>query len=36
MGRKTKKSLSAAASAEIKANFDLGKFKSKKGLDKNI
>jgi hypothetical protein len=36
MGRKNKKSLSAAASAEIKANFDLGKFKSKKGLDKNI
>ena len=36
MKRKNKKSLTAAVSAEIKANFDLGKFKSKKGLDKNI
>ena len=35
MARKSK-SLSAAVSAEIKANFDLNKFKSKKGLDKNI
>ena len=35
MARK-KKSLSAAVSAEIQANFDLNKFKSKKGLDKNI
>jgi len=35
MPRKSK-SLSAAVSAEIKANFDLSKFKSKKGLDKNI
>ena len=33
---KKNKSLSAAVSAEIKANFDLSKFKSKKGLDKNI
>lgn len=35
MPRKSK-SLSAAVSAEIKSNFDLSKFKSKKGLDKNI
>jgi hypothetical protein len=35
MPRKSK-SLSAAVSAEIKANFDLSKFKNKKGLDKNI
>ena len=33
---KRSKSLSAAVSAEIKANFDLDKFKSKKGLDKNV
>jgi len=36
MARKKKSSLSAAVSAEIKSNFDLNKFKSKKGLDKNI
>ena len=36
MARKKKSSLSAAVSAEIKSNFDLSKFKSKKGLDKNI
>ena len=35
MPRKSK-SLSAAVFAEIKANFDLSKFKNKKGLDKNI
>ena len=35
MARK-KKSLSSAVSAEIKSKFDLGKFKEKKGLDKNI
>lgn len=33
---KRSKSLSAAVSAEIKSNFDLNKFKSKKGLDKNV
>jgi len=36
MARKRKSSLSAAVSAEIKENFDLSKFKNKKGLDKNI
>ena len=36
MARKKNASLSAAVSAEIKSNFDLSKFKNKKGLDKNI
>ena len=34
-GRKAK-SLSEAVSAEVKSNFDLNKFKNKKGLDKNV
>ena len=33
---KVSKSLSAAVSAEIKSKFDLNKFKSSKGLDKNV
>ena len=33
---KKKASLSEAVSAEIQSNFDLNKFKTKKGLDKNI
>ena len=36
MAKKVSKSLSAAVSAEIKSKFDLNKFKSTKGLDKNI
>jgi sucrose-6-phosphate hydrolase SacC (GH32 family) len=36
MAKKKNISLSAAVSAEIKSNFDLSKFKTKKGLDKNI
>ena len=36
MARKASKSLSAAVSAEIKSKFDLNKFKSSKGLDKNV
>jgi hypothetical protein len=36
MARKKNASLSAAVSAEIKNNFDINKFKSKKGLDRNI
>jgi len=36
MARKPSKSLSAAVSAEIKSKFDLNKFKSSKGLDKNV
>jgi hypothetical protein len=36
MAKKRNTSLSAAVSAEIKSNFDLGKFKTKKGLDKNV
>ena len=36
MARKKNASLSAAVSAEIKSKFDLSKFKSKKGLDKNV
>ena len=35
-GRKATTSLSAAVSAEIKSNFDLDKFKSKKGLLGNV
>jgi hypothetical protein len=33
---KSKKSLSLAVSEEIKSKFDLDKFKTKKGLDKNV
>lgn len=36
MAKKRNASLSAAVSAEIKSNFDLSKFKTKKGLDKNV
>ncbi len=36
MAKKRNASLSAAVSAEIKSNFDLNKFKTKKGLDKNV
>ena len=36
MAKKVSKSLSAAVSAEIKAKFDLNKFKSSKGLNKNV
>ena len=36
MAKKISKSLSAAVSAEIKSKFDLNKFKSSKGLDRNI
>jgi hypothetical protein len=36
MAKKRDISLSAAVSAEIKSKFDLGKFKTKKGLDKNV
>ena len=36
MARKKNASLSAAVSAEIKSNFDLNNFKTKKGLDKNV
>lgn len=36
MAKRRDTSLSAAVSAEIKSNFDLSKFKTKKGLDKNI
>ena len=36
MAKKVSKSLSAAVSAEIKSKFDLNKFKSSKGLDKNV
>ena len=36
MARKKNASLSAAVSAEIKSKFDLSKFKTKKGLDKNV
>ena len=36
MAKKRNTSLSAAGSAEIKSNFDLSKFKTKKGLDKNV
>ena len=36
MAKKPSKSLSAAVSAEIKSKFDLNKFKSSKGLDKNV
>jgi hypothetical protein len=36
MAKKRNTSLSAAVSAEIKSNFDLSKFKTKKGLDKNV
>ena len=36
MARKKNASLSAAVSAEIKSKFDLNKFKSSKGLDKNV
>ena len=36
MAKRKQKSLSAAVSAEIKSKFDLNKFKSTKGLDKNI
>ena len=36
MAKKASKSLSAAVSAEIKSKFDLNKFKSSKGLDKNV
>jgi len=36
MARKKNASLSAAVSAEIKSNFDLSSFKTKKGLDKNV
>ena len=36
MAKRQSKSLSAAASAEIKGKFDLNKFKTKKGLDKNV
>ena len=36
MAKKPSKSLSAAVSAEIKSKFDLNKFKSTKGLDKNV
>ena len=36
MARKKNASLSAAVSAEIQSKFDLSKFKTKKGLDKNV
>ena len=36
MAKKQPSSLSAAVSAEIKSKFDLDKFKTKKGLDKNV
>ena len=36
MAKRKSKSLSAAVSAEIKSKFDLNKFKSTKGLDRNI
>ena len=36
MAKRPPKSLSAAVSAEIQSKFDLNKFKSKNGLDKNI
>ena len=36
MAKKISKSLSAAVSAEIKSKFDLNKFKSSKGLIKNV
>ena len=36
MARKASKSLTAAVSAEIKSNFDLGNFKNKKGLTGSI
>ena len=36
MARKKNASLSAAVSAEIQSKFDLNKFKSSKGLDKNV
>jgi RecA/RadA recombinase len=36
MAKKASKSLSAAVSAEIKSKFDLNKFKSSKGLNKNV
>jgi hypothetical protein len=36
MAKKVSKSLSAAVSAEIKSKFDLNKFKSSKGLNKNV
>ena len=36
MAKKQPASLSAAVSAEIKSKFDLDKFKTKKGLDKNV
>jgi hypothetical protein len=36
MAKKGNKSLSAAVSKELKANFDLSKFKEKKMLDKNV
>ena len=36
MAKRQTKSLSAAVSAEIKSKFDLNKFKSSKGLDKNV
>ena len=36
MAKRKQKSLSAAVSAEIKSKFDLNKFKSTKGLDRNI
>ena len=36
MARKASKSLSEAVSAEIKSKFDLNKFKSSKGLNKNV
>ena len=36
MARKASKSLTAAVSAEIKSNFDLGNFKNKKGLTGSV
>ena len=36
MAKKASKSLSAAVSAEIKSKFDLNKFKTSKGLNKNV
>jgi hypothetical protein len=36
MAKRKSKSLSAAVSAEIKSKFDINKFKSTKGLDRNI
>ena len=36
MAKRKQKSLSAAVSAEIKSKFDLNKFKSSKGLNKNV